>query len=61
MKLTNRTAPAALKRISWGAIFAGAVVAVVLGLLLNLLGLGIGLSTFEVGNGDDTLGGLGTG
>ena len=42
-----------LKRISWGAIFAGAVVAVVVGLLLNLLGLGIGLSTFEVGP-DDT-------
>ena len=58
MELSNRTAPAALKRISWGAIFAGAVVAVVVGLLLNLLGLGIGLSTFDMGP-DDTAKGLG--
>ena len=59
MELSSRNAaPAALKRISWGAIFAGAVVAIVTGLLLNLLGLGIGLSTFEM-NADDTAKGLG--
>src|SRR3546814_12380301 len=35
-------APAALKRISWGAIFAGVVLAMSLQLVLGLLGLGIG-------------------
>ena len=55
---TSTRAPAMLKRISWGAIFAGAVVAVVVGLLLNLLGLGIGLATFEFGP-DDTAKGFG--
>lgn len=35
--------------------------AIVVGLLLNLLGLGIGLSTFEPASGDDSFGGLGTG
>lgn len=46
--------PALLKRVSWGAIFAGAVIAVALTALLGLLGLGIGLDSFEVG--DDRLG-----
>ena len=41
--------PALLKRVSWGAIFAGAVVAVALMALLSLLGLAIGLDTIEVG------------
>lgn len=42
--------PAALlKRVSWGAILAGAVIAVALTALLGLLGLGIGLDSFEVG------------
>ena len=59
MDLSSRdTPPAALKRISRGALFAGAVVTVVTGLPLNLLGLGIGLSTFEM-NADDTAKGLG--
>lgn len=51
---------AAIKRVSWGAIFAGAVVAIVTQFLLNLLGLGIGLTTFEFAGGDDTAGGFGT-
>lgn len=50
---------AAIKRVSWGAIFAGAVVAVVVQFLLNLLGLGIGLSTFEFASADDSIGGFG--
>lgn len=41
--------PSLLKRVSWGAIFAGAVVAVAIMVLLSLLGLGIGFSTLEVG------------
>ncbi len=55
------TAPAALKRISWGAIFAGAVVAVCTGLVLNLLGLGIGLSAFDPVTDGDSAGGFGIG
>jgi len=50
---------AAIKRVSWGAIFAGAVVAIVTQFLLNLLGLGLGLTTFEFVGGDDTAGGFG--
>ena len=50
---------AAVKRVSWGAIFAGAVVAVVLGFLLHLLGLGIGFTSFDPATQDDTVGGLG--
>ncbi|HUG45277.1 MAG TPA: hypothetical protein VMK31_02040 [Sphingomicrobium sp.] len=47
--------PAALlRRVSWGAIFAGAVIAVALTALLGLLGLGIGFDSFEVG--ESTLG-----
>ena len=52
---------AAIKRISWGAIFAGALVALVVGFVLNLLGLGIGLQTFDPASEPDSLGGFGTG
>lgn len=41
------TSPALLKRISWGAIFAGAAVAAVLSVWFNLLGLAIGLAAFN--------------
>lgn len=37
--------PALLKRISWGAIFAGLTAAVIVQLLLTLLGVGIGAAT----------------
>ncbi|WP_424629625.1 PhnA-like protein [Bradyrhizobium sp. SYSU BS000235] len=33
--------------ISWGAVFAGAVMALVLQLILNMIGLGIGLGTVD--------------
>lgn len=36
------------KRISWSAIFAGAIVGVGLGFLLNLFGVAIGLSAFSM-------------
>ncbi len=36
------------KRISWSAIFAGALVGVGLGFLLNLFGIAIGLSAFSM-------------
>lgn len=35
------------KRVSWGAVFAGMVIAVVVQLVLSLLGAGIGLSTVD--------------
>ncbi len=48
------------RRISWGAVFAGALIALTVQLLLSLLGLGIGFSTInpesEAGNAADGLG-----
>lgn len=52
---------AALKRVSWGAIFAGAAVGAMLHFLLYLLGIGIGLQTFDPATENDTLGGFGIG
>lgn len=49
-------APALLKRVSWGAIFAGAVIAVALTALLGLLGLGIGLGSLDIAQGDSVEG-----
>ena len=42
----------AIKRMSWGAVLAGAVVALSVQLLLSLLGLGIGLATVDPAAGD---------
>ncbi len=47
--------PALLKRVSWGAILAGALITVALTALFGLLGLGIGLGNFDVG---DSLSGI---
>lgn len=41
-----------MRRISWGAVFAGVVLALVVQLLLNMLGAGIGLSTVDAVEGD---------
>ncbi|WP_435168877.1 PhnA-like protein [Falsirhodobacter sp. 1013] len=41
------------KNISWGAIFAGVAVALVVHVLLSLLGLGIGMATLDPGTGDN--------
>ena len=46
------TAPAAVRRISWGAIIAGVVVILVVQLLMMLLGLAIGASTIDPVSGD---------
>jgi len=43
----------ALNRISWGAVLAGVVVALVVQLLLNILGVGIGVATLDPGMGDN--------
>lgn len=50
-----------ITRISWPALFAGALTAVVVVFMLNLLGLGIGLSTINPMTESDPLSGLGTG
>lgn len=42
-----------LNQISWGAVLAGVVVALVIQLLLNLLGLGIGAATLDASGGDN--------
>ncbi len=41
--------PSLLKRVSWGAIFAGAVIAVALMALLSLLGVAIGFDSIQIG------------
>lgn len=41
--------PSDFRRISWGAVFAGAVIAIAVHFLLSLLGMGIGLSTVDPG------------
>ena len=42
-----------LNEISWAAVLAGVVVALVAQLLLNMLGLGIGVATLDPGTGDN--------
>ena len=41
-----------INRVSWGAIFAGVVVGLVVQVLLTMLGLGIGVATLNPTNGD---------
>lgn len=43
----DRRTPAALKRISWGAIFAGLVAVLAIQITLSLLGIGIGAVAFD--------------
>ncbi len=46
-------APTGIRRISWGAIFAGAVLTLVIQVMLALLGLGIGLATLDPATSDN--------
>jgi hypothetical protein len=55
------TADVIAKRISWGAVFAGALVALVVQISLSLLGLGIGMGTVDPMEEANPLRGLGTG
>jgi hypothetical protein len=41
-----------INRVSWGAILAGVVVALVVQVLLTMLGVGIGAATLDPGGGD---------
>jgi hypothetical protein len=45
-------APALPPRVSWGAIIAGSIIALTVGLMLNTLGVGIGASTVDAVSGD---------
>jgi len=45
-------APSLAPRVSWGAIMAGAVVAVTIGFMLNILGAAIGVSAIDAVEGD---------
>lgn len=49
------------RRISWSAVFAGVLVAIIVQLLLSLLGLGIGLSTIDPLEEQNSAEGLGIG
>ena len=42
-----------LNKVSWGAIFAGVVVALVVQVLLTMLGVGIGIATLDPGTSDN--------
>ncbi|WP_040007049.1 hypothetical protein [Fibrisoma limi] len=55
------TGLAALKRISWSAIFAGVLIAIVTQLVLSLLGFGIGLGTIDPVEEQNPVKGLGVG
>ena len=41
-----------LNQISWGAVFAGATIGLVMQIILNMVGVGVGLSTIDVAAGD---------
>jgi hypothetical protein len=45
-------APALPPRVSWGAVFAGGIVAIAVGVMLNILGVAIGVSTVDATTGD---------
>lgn len=42
-----------VNKVSWGAIFAGVVVALVIQVLLTMLGVGIGVATLDPQSGDN--------
>ncbi len=50
-----------ISRISWAAIFAGAITAITVAFMLNILGIGIGLTTINPMTDQNTFDGLGTG
>jgi len=50
-----------LRRVSWGALFAGLVVSLVVMLVLTLLGMGIGLGVINPATEENPFGGVGIG
>lgn len=57
----SRAGAALLNKISWGAILAGVVVSLVVMLVLNLLGIGIGLASINPVSEQSPFSGVGTG
>src|SRR5436190_2177305 len=57
----ERYFPAALRRISWGAVFAGLILAIMVSLVLSLLGIGIGAATIDPMSERNPMRGLGIG
>ena len=53
MLASDLAQPVVLNKVSWGAIFAGVVVALVVQVLLTMLGAGIGIATLDPGTGDN--------
>lgn len=52
----------AINQVSWGAIFAGVVIGLITQLLLNMIGLGLGLAALDPGTADNpSAGGLSIG
>lgn len=49
------------KRMSWGAVFAGAVIVMIVHLALVILGLAVGLTLFDPATEQDPAAGMGTG
>lgn len=45
--------PFAIHRLSWGAVLAGVALALVVHLILNMLGVGIGVATLDPGTADN--------
>ncbi|MBH5370571.1 PhnA-like protein [Bradyrhizobium sp. CNPSo 4016] len=41
-----------LNQVAWGAVFAGAVIGLVMQIILNMVGVGVGLSTLDLAQGD---------
>lgn len=41
-----------VNQVSWGAVFAGAAIALVMQIILNMIGLGVGLSAVDIAQGD---------
>ena len=50
-----------VRRISWGAVLAGTLIALMILLLINLLGVGLGLESIDPATEADPLAGVGTG
>jgi hypothetical protein len=53
--------PDVIKKISWASIWAGALIGIVVLILLNLLGLGIGFSSLDIQEERNPASGLGIG
>ena len=56
---TNEISWSPLKRISWSAVFAGVLIAVIIQFLLSLLGIGIGMSSIDATEEHNPVKGLG--